>query len=132
MGGQGETRAARPHLYYPIKAPDGTPVYPKLEGGGDGAWRCSQRKLAENEGRIEWEKSGSSWAPSYRIYADESSGRPPETIFYNEDVGSNRTSTAEVKDLFDGVKVFDTPKPKNLIRRLIEISSDGNDIICDF
>ncbi|HHK0097685.1 TPA: site-specific DNA-methyltransferase [Pseudomonas aeruginosa] len=132
MGGQGETRAARPHLYYPITAPDGTEVYPKLQGGGDGAWRWSRKKLAENIGKIEWIKSGGGWAPSYRIYADESSGKPPETIFYNEDVGSNRTSTAEVKGLFDDVKVFDTPKPINLIRRLTEIGSSDNDVVMDF
>lgn len=132
MGGQGETRAARPHLYYPITAPDGTEIYPKLQGGGDGAWRWSRKKLTENIGKIEWIKSGGRWAPSYRIYADESSGKPPETIFYNEEVGSNRTSTAEVKGLFDDVKVFDTPKPINLIRRLIEIGSSHNDVVMDF
>lgn len=132
MGGQGETRAARPHLYYAIEAPDGTPVYPKLQGGGDGAWRWSKRKLAENKQKIEWTKSDSGWSPSYRIYADESAGKPPETIFYNEDVGSNRTSTAEVKALFDDIKVFDTPKPRDLIRRLIEISSSADDLILDF
>ncbi|HEJ7970196.1 TPA: site-specific DNA-methyltransferase [Serratia marcescens] len=132
MGGQGETRAARPHLFYPIIAPDGSEVYPKLQGGGDGAWRWSRNKLNENLGKIEWTNSSGGWAPSYRIYADESSGKPPETIFYNEDVGSNRTSTAEVKDLFDNVKVFDTPKPINLIRRLLELGSSNNDIIMDF
>lgn len=133
MGGQGETRAARPHLYYPIEAPDGTLVYPKLQGGGDGAWRWSRKKLAEEISRIEWTKSANGWSPSYRIYADESAGKPPETILYNSDVGSNRTGTAEVKSLFDDIKTFDAPKPKNLVRRLIEIvsASDG-DIVLDF
>lgn len=132
MGGQGETRAARPHLYFPIAAPDGTQVYPKLEGGGDGAWRWSRKKLADNLDRIEWSKATGRWSPSYRIYADESAGKPPETIFYNADVGSNRTSSAEVKALFDDIKVFDTPKPVDLIRRLIQISSDGDDLVMDF
>lgn len=133
MGGQGETRAARPHLYYPIQTPDGTTVYPKLQGGGDGAWRWSRKKLAEEIGRIEWTKSAAGWSPSYRIYADESAGKPPETILYNDDVGSNRTGTAEVKALFDDVKVFDAPKPKNLVRRFIEITSNSKgDIILDF
>ena len=133
MGGQGETRAARPLLYYPIDAPDGTQVYPKLQGGGDGAWRWSRKKLADEIRRIEWSKSASGWAPSYRIYADESAGKPPETILYNDDVGSNRTGTAEVKALFGDIKVFDAPKPKNLIRRLVEITSaDDGDIVLDF
>ncbi len=47
LRGQGETREARPNLIYAIKASDGLPVYPKLEGDGDGVWRWSQRKLKE-------------------------------------------------------------------------------------
>ena len=76
MGGQGETRTARPNLYYEISAPDGSPVYPKLEDGGDGAWRWSRLKLAKELHRIEWVKQNTSWTPYFRIYADESPGMP--------------------------------------------------------
>ncbi len=106
MGGQGETRAARPNLYYAITAPDKTQIFPKLEGGGDGAWRWSEKKLKSDFARIEWVKTDKSWTPNYRIYADESAGKPPETIWFSEDVGSTRTATAEVKALFDDVKCF--------------------------
>jgi adenine-specific DNA-methyltransferase len=132
MGGQGETRAARPNLYYPISAPDGTDVYPKLEGGGDGAWRWSSKKVQAELGRIEWVQKGTGWTPYYRIYADESAGKPPETIWFAEDVGSTRTATAEVKALFDDVKVFDTPKPVALLREIAAISASKDDIILDF
>jgi adenine-specific DNA-methyltransferase len=132
MGGQGETRKARPNLYFPIAAPDGSSVYPKLEGGGDGAWRWSRKKVQSDMSRIEWVKKEASWTPYYRIYADESSGKPPETIWFAEDVGSTRTATAEVKSLFDDVKVFDTPKPVALIRHLASISASSEDITLDF
>ena len=132
MGGQGETRAARPNLYYAITAPDGTQVYPKLEGGGDGAWRWSSKKLKEEMHRIEWVKTESSWTPYYRIFADESAGKPPETIWFSEDVGSTRTATAEVKSLFDDIKCFDTPKPIDLIEQLISISAGKYALILDF
>jgi len=132
MGGQGETRAARPNLYYAIVAPDGAPIYPKLEGGGDGAWRWGQAKLASDRDRLEWVKQGASWTPYYRIYADQSAGKPPETIWFSEDVGSTRNATAEVKALFDDVKCFDTPKPVALLQRIISLSTASDDMILDF
>lgn len=45
MGGQGSTRDARPTLYYPIEAPDGTEVYPKLQNGTDARGVGVERKL---------------------------------------------------------------------------------------
>ncbi len=132
MGGQGETREARPNLYYSITAPDGTNVYPKLQGGGDGAWRWSSTKLKKETARIEWVHKGTEWTPYYRIYADESSGKPPETILFSEDVGSTRTATAELKALFDDSKHFDTPKPTDLLKYLVRIATSPEDIVCDF
>lgn len=132
MGGQGETRIARPNLYYKITAPDGSSVYPRLEGGGDGAWRWSRQKFAREQHRIEWVRQNASWTPYFRIYADESPGMPPETIWHAKEVGSTRTATAEVKKLFDGVKSFDTPKPIALLRNIIEMSTGSNDIVVDF
>ena len=132
MGGQGETRLARPNLYFAMIAPDGTEVFPKLEGGGDGAWRWSRKRVQADLHRIDWVRKDDAWTPYYRIYADESSGKPPETIWFAEDVGSTRNATAEVKALFNDVKVFDTPKPVALIRRLAAMSAGTDDIILDF
>ena len=132
MGSQEDTREARPSLYYEISAPDGTSVYPKLQGGGDGRWRWSKSKLENKRSRIEWVTKGDEWTPSYRIYADESSGRPPETMLFSEDVGSTRTATAELKALFEDVKFFDTPKPIGLLKYLLQISTTENDIVLDF
>lgn len=132
MGGQGETRAARPNLYFALIAPDGEPVYPKLEGGGDGAWRWSPKKVEEEKARIDWTGTKGSWTPYYRIYADESEGKPPETIWFSTEVGSTRNATAEVKSLFDGVKCFDTPKPIALLKRIISMATSEADIVLDF
>ncbi len=45
---------------------------------------------------------------------------------------STRKGTLEIKELFDNKKVFSFPKPTELIRRFIEISTNENDIIMDF
>ncbi|MCX5869465.1 MAG: site-specific DNA-methyltransferase [Deltaproteobacteria bacterium] len=131
MGGQGETREARPNLYYEIVAPDGTKVFPKLKDGTDGAWRWSQSKLENEMHRIEWKQGASGWTPYFRIYADGSDGTPPETIFFNRNVGSNRTSKAEIRQILEAGDNFDTPKPVGLIKYILNIATDENSIILD-
>ncbi len=131
MGGQGETREARPKLYYELEAPDGTKVTPQLQDGSDGAWRWSKQKTEEEKYRIEWRMGGKGWTPYFRIYADSLLGRPPETIFSHPDVGSSRTSKAQIKALFPEGSLFDTPKPLGLLEKILEISTDSNSIVLD-
>lgn len=131
MGGQGDSRKARPNLYFSLIAPDGSEVYPKKQDGTDGAWRWSKKKIQEEEARIEWVDGRNGWTPYFRIYKDSSSGRPPETIWKHEDVGSNRTSKAEIKGIFSDSKSFDTPKPEKLLERIVYLSTNVNDIVLD-
>lgn len=131
MGGQGETREARPTLYYPLIAPDGTEVYPKLEDGTDGAWRWSKNKVETDAERIDWVSGRAGWTPYYRIYAKADATRPPETIWPHGEVGSNRTSKKEVKDVLPGDNPFSTPKPERLLERVIQIASNPGDLVLD-
>lgn len=118
MGGQGETREARPNLHFGLDAPSGAKVFPKLQNGSDGAWRWSHSKVAREIHRIEWREGKNGETPYYRIYADSAEGRPPETIFYNVDVGSSRNAKAQIKEIF-GQSAFDTPKPTGLLARIL-------------
>lgn len=131
MGGQGETRLARPNLYYALIAPDGSEVFPRKKDGTDGAWRWSKEKVAHENNRIEWVKTKNGWSPYFRIYSDTSSGRPPETIWKHEEVGSNRTSKAEINKLFPDKISFNTPKPTSLLQRILQIATNPEDIIID-
>ena len=40
--------------------------------------------------------------------------------------GSTRNAGAELKQIFSGVKTFDTPKPRPLIERILELSTHKN------
>ena len=51
------------------------------------------------------------------------------SIFSN--LGSITTAKTEIKKLFNA-ELFDTPKPLNLVKRILEISTNNNDIILDF
>lgn len=131
MGGQGDSRAARPTLYFPLTAPDGTEVFPKKQDGSDGAWRWRKEKVEKEVARIEWIKGRKGWTPYFRIYADTSAQRPAETIWFHQEVGSNRTSKAELKAIFPKADVFATPKPTKLIERILKIVTKPGDLILD-
>jgi adenine-specific DNA-methyltransferase len=129
MGGQGETRESRPNLYYPLVAPDGQEVYPIRQNGADGAWRWSREKVSEESERIEWVAGRAGWVPYLRIYADQMRARPPETVWSFDQVGSNRTSKAEIKKLFPDSESFSTPKPEKLIKPIIEQATQPGDLV---
>jgi adenine-specific DNA-methyltransferase len=129
-GGQGSTRAARPTLYFPMTAPDGTEVYPKLPDGTDGAWRWSRERVERDADAIEWIAGRNGWTPWYRTIMPEVRFRPPETIWPHGEVGSTRTSSYEIKALFGGL-AFSTPKPERLMHRIIHIASDPGDTVLD-
>lgn len=131
MGGQGDSRIARPTLYFPLIAPDGSEVYPKRQDGTDGAWRWNKTKVAEETERIDWIRGRNGWTPYYRIYAEENPQRPPETIWPHGEVGSNRTSKREIKELFPDLVPFGTPKPERLLQRVISIASNSGDLVLD-
>ena len=119
-----------PSMYFPIAAPDGSPVLPRRPDGKDGRWRWGEGKVERERSRIEWRSGDSGWVPYFRIFADTSSGRPPETIWYHSDVGSSRGAKAEIKAIF-GDAVFDTPKPIGILRRVLEIASEPDSIVLD-
>ncbi len=128
---QNDSREARPNLYYPLTAPDGSVVYPRRPDGSDGTWRWSLSKVKEKTNLIEWVNGRRGWSPYYKIYADEHKSRPPETLWRFEDAGSNRVSKSEIKALFKTEKAFDTPKPEKLIKLILDISTSSNDIVLD-
>lgn len=131
MGGQGDTRIARPTLYYALEAPDGSLIYPRKQDGTDGAWRWKKEKVEKENDRIDWIDGRNGWTANYRIYAEKNPTRPVETIWTHDDVGSNRKSKAEVKALFPDITPFGTPKPEALIQRIIHIASDQGDLVLD-
>ena len=122
-------REKRPALYFPIEAPDGEMVYPKNQDGSDSRWRWSKEKVEKDKSLLEWVNGKNGWSLYFRIYWDNSEGTPPETIWKQEDVGSNRTSKKESKELFD--VSFDTPKPERLIQRVLGISTNPGDLVLD-
>lgn len=59
-------------------------------------------------------------------------GLTPDTWWRHTDVGSNKQATIDLKELFDGHQVFDSPKPVSLIERLIQLFAADGEIVLDF
>ena len=121
-------RQDRPSLYYSIKDPNGNDFYPKAPDGQDGRWRKKPESLDNNH--IYWEKRKDVWTPYEVIYFDEVGEKILKTRSIWLDFGNNTEATNEIKSLF-GKKNFDTPKPENLIKKILEISTFSGDLVLD-
>jgi site-specific DNA-methyltransferase (adenine-specific)/adenine-specific DNA-methyltransferase len=95
-------------------------------------WRISEEKLKEldEEGRIWWGPTGNA-RPSIKRYLSEVGNLVPRTFWSKNDVGSNRTSKNEMREVFPESSSFDTPKPTRLIQRILQIAASKDSLILD-
>ncbi|GAA8463400.1 hypothetical protein KKKH23_12620 [Helicobacter pylori] len=100
------------------------------------SWVYSQEKLQEliSDNRIFFPTSGSgSGVPRYKRFLSEvKQGTTPLTIWKYTEVGHTQDAKREIKELFEGQALFDTPKPEALLKRILEISTKENDLVLDF
>lgn len=86
-----------------------------------------------SEKRLYWGVDGLAKFPRIKLYLSEMDDVVPRSIWNYGDVGHTQQATNEIKELFSGEQVFDTPKPLKLLRRIIQLSSNkSDDIILDF
>ena len=118
-------------MLYEITIPSGRKVLPP----SGRYWSCSQETFAKwnEENRIWYGVNGDS-APRKKTFLSEvQEGLRPNSILFQNEVGNNQEAKQEVKALFDGVGVFDGPKPVRLLQTLLKIGNvKDNDIILDF
>lgn len=133
--GSNDKREDRPNMYYGIENPDGEILYPIAAAGYESCWRV-ERKTYDNlvkENMILWKKTKRDndeiWWPYVKYYLDGRTKRPSPLW---ADLEGNKKAAREVRDLFDGKKVFDFPKPVDLLLRVIQISCEKDTIIADF
>ncbi|QRN94062.1 site-specific DNA-methyltransferase [Archangium violaceum] len=119
----------RPNLCYPLVNPTtGETTLPTKN-----AWRRSKEEFQrlQSEGLLYWGKDGRSAVPSIKMFLSESRGLTPINFWDHKYAGNTDDGTRDLAVRVPG-KVFDNPKPVQLIRRIIEHVSSGDDIILDF
>ncbi|GHP27043.1 hypothetical protein VN0211_07120 [Helicobacter pylori] len=98
------------------------------------SWVYSQEKLQEliADNRIFFPTRGSG-VPRYKRFLNEvKQGVTPMSLWTYQEVGHTQDAMREIKELFEGQALFDTPKPEALLQRIIEISTQENDLVLDF
>lgn len=132
-GGE-DRREDRPSMYYAVKDPEGNDIFPIGPGGYESRWRCASNSYNEllQNGFIEWKKSFDneieSWKPYQKFYLE---GRLKQPTNLWSDIEGNKKASIDIKNIFNS-KVFDFPKPIELIAKCSQISMSYNDIILDF
>lgn len=118
-------------LLYEIETPSGRKVYPP----NGRFWSCSKETFEKwkADNRI-WFGANGDGTPRKKTFLSEvQSGLRPNTILFQDDVGNNQEAKQETKALFDGLGVFDGPKPVRLLTTLLRIANTESDaIILDF
>ena len=129
--GNADRREDRPFMYYPVTAPDGTKVYPIGPTGYESRWRVApstyQALLEKN--MIIWKKNRDGILTPYVKYYAE--GRTKQISNLWNDIDGNKKGSIELKDLFAS-KVFNNPKPIDMLKRMLQISKTKGEIILDF
>ena len=138
--GSNSLRENRPNLYYPIKGPDGSDVYPTIYQEAknsdlgfvkiQGRWRWGASNLANavREERIEFQRNKwGEWVPYEKIFAPlEGEEKTKKYSTWIDDI-SNGTDT--LKKLFSKT-IFDYSKSAEMIIRFLKMANLGKEDIC--
>lgn len=119
----------RPNLTYGIVNPNTGEEFWPPEGR---CWRTGEKEYLDylSDNRILFGKTGKSKPQLKRFLSDaQSKGLTPKSLW--DDCGTATDGTKELQDLF-GNKVFDTPKPTSLIKKIIDLAGNKNSLILDF
>lgn len=114
-------------LCFDIIAPNGNVIKAPANG-----WRWSEESIKEkiSTGEIKFKDDYSGIIR--KIYLCDQPGRTPENLWEGQRFGTTRQAAAMIKELFDGVQVFDTPKPHELIEAMLQLASEKDSVILDF
>lgn len=132
----GSTSTERPNCYYDLIDPETGIKYP---ANPNRVWAYSpdsMEKLLE-EGKIIFHPEGKTRPYLKKFWSELKSEKKPMTSWLSRDsfsIGYNTEGTKNVNSLFDGVKLFDYPKPISILRLLVDqiTTMDSNSIILDF
>ncbi|QFG54493.1 site-specific DNA-methyltransferase [Chryseobacterium sp.] len=116
--------------FYTLKTPAGREVDPP----SGSCWRYTRSKMNEAiaDNRI-WFGNDGNGVPRIKKFLNEGQqGLTPETLWWAKDVGTNDTAKRELTKLFDGIAVFETPKPSSLIKRILQLSQTKDQLCLDF
>lgn len=106
--------------FYTLIAPNGT----KHELPSGRCWVYTQDVMEQaiKDGRIWFGHDGNN-VPRIKTYLTaKERGLTPETILFAKDVSTNEIAKTKLKELFDGISLFETPKPVELLKSIMNMA----------
>lgn len=110
-----------------------TPSGRKIDPPKGRCWLYTEPRFAEMvaDNRI-WFGADGSNAPRVKKFISEvQSGLVPSTMWLHTEVGTTGRAKSELVALFPGETPFSTPKPEDLLARILTIATNPDDIVCD-
>ena len=114
--------------FYTLTSPKGLTFDPP----SGSCWRYTQERMQQAiaDNRIWFGNDGTGVPRIKKFLSEGKQGLTPETLLVAEKVGTNDSAKRELVSLFDGIAVFETPKPVSLIRYMLSICNNAQDGIC--
>lgn len=127
-----KSKAQRPNLYYPITNPNTGEAILPLETR---VWRYARsvHEKKQQDNRVWWGADGKNKVPAYKSFLSEvKQGRVPTTWWPYQEAGHNQSARQTLNALIEE-NPFDTPKPVELMKKLLEVGLESEDaIVLDF
>ena len=128
------TRDERPNLTYSLY----NPILQREVNHPTNAWKYEKSTYEQHvrENKLYWGKNGENTYPRLKKFLFEmDGGMVPVDLWGHKDSGSTDQASKELEDLL-GRKIFDFPKPKELIQRMLSLivneNNDSDFIFIDF
>lgn len=140
--GEASLRTDRPNMFYPlyfnpssgkvsIEPVEGwKAAYPIDSKGTERRWLWGQDTAKERSWQLYASKNGVVYVKNYAGNNEIEKRTKIRTLWNDTDFYTEK-GTNEIKKLF-GSKIFDTPKPLEYIKKIIDVCSDNNAVILDF
>ena len=117
--------------FYTFVAPNGNKFDPPSGSCWRYTWPKMQEAIADN--RIWFGADGNNVPRIKKFFTEGKQGLTPESLLMADNVGTNDSAKRELVSLFDGIAVFETPKPVALLQHMVTITAEGNDgLFMDF
>lgn len=115
--------------FYTVVAPNGKKHLPP----NGRCWIYNEQRMKEEiKNNNIWFGVDGNGVPRVKKFLNgDSKGLTPETLWLAEFAGTNKLAKKHLIELFPTEKIFDTPKPEQLMQQIINIATNEGDIIMD-